>query len=46
MQVINPIADRKTLEIFNLLNMDFMIKGKSIKIYYRGMNDIDLLDFF
>lgn len=46
MQITNPIADRKTLEIFNILNMDFVIKGKSIKIYYRGMHDIDLLDFF
>lgn len=46
MQIINPISDRKTLEIFNLLNMDFIIKGKSIKICYRGMSDIDLLGFF
>ena len=46
MQIINPITDRKTLEIFNILNMDFVIKGNSIKIYYRGMNDIDLLDLY
>ena len=46
MQTINPIANKKTLEIFNILNMDFVIKGKSIKIYYRGLSDIDLLDLY